>query len=174
MKPGIRAFSSEVETGSRQENASNQESGAPFRFHRNGKGSSVWPSIVIAVAFVAGIVSARAQDYPSRSITVIVPFPPGGASDVVARIVTNQMSRISRAILHYRKCQRRRRHGRRRARGGRRTRRLHAACSGHGLACGGTGAHAKRQVRSANGLRADRHHRSFTGSRYRAKGFPGT
>src|SRR2546428_10468771 len=35
-----RAFSSEVETGSRQENASNQEPRAPFRFHRNGKGSS--------------------------------------------------------------------------------------------------------------------------------------
>ena len=30
------AFSSEVETGSRQENASNQKPGAPFRFHRNG------------------------------------------------------------------------------------------------------------------------------------------
>jgi hypothetical protein len=37
----LRAFSSEVEPGSRQENASNQESRAPFRFHRNGKGSSV-------------------------------------------------------------------------------------------------------------------------------------
>jgi hypothetical protein len=35
-----RAFSSEVATGSRQENASDQESRAPFRFHRNGKGSS--------------------------------------------------------------------------------------------------------------------------------------
>jgi hypothetical protein len=32
-------FSSEVEAGSRQENASNQQSRAPFRFHRNGKGS---------------------------------------------------------------------------------------------------------------------------------------
>src|SRR5204863_9863964 len=32
--PTARAFSSEVETGSRQENASNQESRAPFRFHR--------------------------------------------------------------------------------------------------------------------------------------------
>ena len=37
---------------------------------------------------------SRAQDYPSRAITVVVPFPPGGASDVVARIVTNQMSKI--------------------------------------------------------------------------------
>jgi hypothetical protein len=36
---GGRAFSSEVATGSRQENASNQESGASFRFNRNGKGS---------------------------------------------------------------------------------------------------------------------------------------
>ena len=35
---GARAFSSEVDTGSRQENASNQESRAPFRFGRNGKG----------------------------------------------------------------------------------------------------------------------------------------
>src|SRR6266436_8976614 len=54
---------------------------------------SVWPAIVIAIALVAGAVPARAQDYPSRPITVIVPFPPGGASDVVARIVTNEMSR---------------------------------------------------------------------------------
>ena len=53
----------------------------------------ILPAFVIAMAFVAGIVPARAQDYPSRSITVIVPFPAGGASDVVARIVTNQMSK---------------------------------------------------------------------------------
>ena len=31
-----RAFSSEVDTGSREENASKQESRAPFRFYRNG------------------------------------------------------------------------------------------------------------------------------------------
>jgi len=42
---------------------------------------------------VATAMPMRAQDYPSRSITVIVPFPAGGASDVVARIVTNQMSK---------------------------------------------------------------------------------
>jgi tripartite-type tricarboxylate transporter receptor subunit TctC len=43
---------------------------------------------------VAGVVPLRAQDYPSRPITVIVPFAAGGASDVVARIVTKQMSGI--------------------------------------------------------------------------------
>src|SRR5271163_3006719 len=35
----IRAFSSEVDTGSREENASNKEVEPPFRFNRNGKGS---------------------------------------------------------------------------------------------------------------------------------------
>jgi hypothetical protein len=35
----FRAFSSEVDTGSRQENASNKKSRAPLRFHRSGKGS---------------------------------------------------------------------------------------------------------------------------------------
>ena len=36
-----RAFSSEVDTGSREENASNKEVEPPFRFHRNGKGSRI-------------------------------------------------------------------------------------------------------------------------------------
>src|SRR5258708_5593970 len=45
------------------------------------------------MAFAASAVPVRAQEYPSRSITVIVPFPPGGASDVVARIVANEMSK---------------------------------------------------------------------------------
>src|SRR6201981_2044582 len=36
---------------------------------------------------------ARAQAYPSRPITVIVPFAAGGSSDVIARIVGEHMSR---------------------------------------------------------------------------------
>jgi TorA-specific chaperone len=50
-KPNTRAFSSEVDTGSRKENASNQESRAPFRFNRNGKSSSAvwrWLSAIFA------------------------------------------------------------------------------------------------------------------------------
>jgi tripartite-type tricarboxylate transporter receptor subunit TctC len=45
-------------------------------------------------AFAAGAVphQASAQNYPSRPITVVVPFPAGGASDVVARIVAEHMS----------------------------------------------------------------------------------
>src|SRR5258708_4129607 len=35
----------------------------------------------------------HAESYPTRAITVIVPFPAGGPSDVVARIVTEYMGR---------------------------------------------------------------------------------
>src|SRR5436853_2015297 len=38
-------------------------------------------------------VSALAQTFPSRPITLIVPFPPGGSTDVGARIVADHMSR---------------------------------------------------------------------------------
>jgi tripartite-type tricarboxylate transporter receptor subunit TctC len=37
--------------------------------------------------------SAKAQAYPTRVITLIVPFPPGGSTDVAARIVADHMSR---------------------------------------------------------------------------------
>src|SRR6202795_1394436 len=34
---------------------------------------------------------AAADDYPSRSIRLIIPFPPGGSNDVVGRIIANQL-----------------------------------------------------------------------------------
>src|SRR5262245_47865519 len=34
---------------------------------------------------------ASAQSYPSRPITMIVPFPPGGLTDVVGRLVAEGM-----------------------------------------------------------------------------------
>src|ERR1700730_195150 len=35
--------------------------------------------------------AAAADDYPSRSIRMIIPFPPGGSNDVVGRIIANQL-----------------------------------------------------------------------------------
>ena len=40
-----------------------------------------------------GMPAALAQSYPSHPITVIVPFPAGGPSDVVARILTEAMGK---------------------------------------------------------------------------------
>jgi tripartite-type tricarboxylate transporter receptor subunit TctC len=48
----------------------------------------------VFVALVAAPLPASAQPYPSRPVTVIVPFAAGGASDVVARIVTEQMGKV--------------------------------------------------------------------------------
>ena len=33
----------------------------------------------------AGAASAQQQEFPNRPVTVIVPFPPGGATDLIAR-----------------------------------------------------------------------------------------
>jgi tripartite-type tricarboxylate transporter receptor subunit TctC len=46
-------------------------------------------ALCLAVAFAA---SARAEDYPSRPIMLVVPYPPGGGNDVIARIVAGKMS----------------------------------------------------------------------------------
>src|SRR5947209_3242239 len=47
--------------------------------------------VVALAAALAGITNAVAQVYPSRQITLIVPFPPGGSTDVTARIVAERM-----------------------------------------------------------------------------------
>jgi tripartite-type tricarboxylate transporter receptor subunit TctC len=48
----------------------------------------------LALAMVAGITAVQAQTYPSRQITLIVPFPPGGSTDVAARIMAERMRPI--------------------------------------------------------------------------------
>ena len=39
-------------------------------------------------------VSLHADEYPSRTVTIIVPYPAGGPTDETARIVTQSMSKI--------------------------------------------------------------------------------
>ena len=41
--------------------------------------------IITGVCLAIPVASAIAQTYPSRNITIVVPFPPGGGSDVVPR-----------------------------------------------------------------------------------------
>jgi tripartite-type tricarboxylate transporter receptor subunit TctC len=46
-----------------------------------------WYFVAVLLAVAGGTLLASAQQYPERAIRVIVPFAPGGAPDVVARIV---------------------------------------------------------------------------------------
>src|SRR5688500_4909376 len=48
----------------------------------------------VTLSLVAGLAligPAAAQEYPTRPITVIVPFPAGGATDILARILSESM-----------------------------------------------------------------------------------
>ena len=50
--------------------------------------------ILVATVFVAFYVStARAQDYPSRPVRVVVPFSPGGAVDGPMRVIAQELSK---------------------------------------------------------------------------------
>ena len=50
-------------------------------------------AVLIAAAFApAGIPAAHAQQYPTKPIRIVVPFPPGGFSDVFARVIGTRMT----------------------------------------------------------------------------------
>jgi tripartite-type tricarboxylate transporter receptor subunit TctC len=56
--------------------------------------------VSIALALIAGIAPVQAQTYPSRSITLVVPFPPGGSTDVAARIMADKMGQsLGQAVI---------------------------------------------------------------------------
>ena len=50
------------------------------------------PSLIVAAAIaLAAIIPASAQTYPSHPITMIVPYPAGGPTDTLARIIADHM-----------------------------------------------------------------------------------
>jgi len=50
--------------------------------------------IASALAWLCIATGAQAQPFPSRTVTIIVPFPPGGSTDTVARIMAEKMQGV--------------------------------------------------------------------------------
>src|SRR5215831_10431388 len=59
----------------------------------SGGAAVAWPlAAALLTAAIAATGAASADPYPSRPITLVVPYPPGGATDAIARIIQDSMS----------------------------------------------------------------------------------
>jgi tripartite-type tricarboxylate transporter receptor subunit TctC len=49
-------------------------------------------AVALGLLWIGGVYAVRAQDYPARPVTLIVAQPPGGGTDIIARIIAHQLS----------------------------------------------------------------------------------
>ncbi|MDH2351806.1 tripartite tricarboxylate transporter substrate binding protein [Bradyrhizobium sp. SSUT112] len=60
----------------------------------------IFAAAFAAAAMFGGANLALADDYPERPLQLVVPFPPGGASDVVARIIGGELeARLGKPVI---------------------------------------------------------------------------
>jgi tripartite-type tricarboxylate transporter receptor subunit TctC len=53
-------------------------------------------ALVTGLSLLLPAMPAMAEDFPAHPIRLIVPFPPGGPSDIIARVIGQRMSEIAR------------------------------------------------------------------------------
>ncbi|MGB9173219.1 MAG: tripartite tricarboxylate transporter substrate binding protein, partial [Bradyrhizobium sp.] len=53
-------------------------------------------ALLTGLVLLLSAASAGAEDFPARQIRLIVPFPPGGPNDIIARVIGQRMSEITK------------------------------------------------------------------------------
>jgi tripartite-type tricarboxylate transporter receptor subunit TctC len=55
---------------------------------------------VLAAVLALALAGAQAQDYPSRPVTIVVPYPAGGGTDILGRLVAQRLEqRLGRSFI---------------------------------------------------------------------------
>jgi tripartite-type tricarboxylate transporter receptor subunit TctC len=58
---------------------------------------NVWKMLVCAAALfapAAGLAEAQAQTFPNQTITLVIPFAPGGSNSIVGRVIADKMGEL--------------------------------------------------------------------------------
>src|SRR5262245_65953914 len=70
---------------------------ASYDGRSKAKGKNMLPRFALVASAIVALCfanSAHAADYPTRPVTLVVAFTPGGPSDVLARIVGRQLEKV--------------------------------------------------------------------------------
>jgi tripartite-type tricarboxylate transporter receptor subunit TctC len=54
----------------------------------------IWGALAAALSLLLLPATGRAEEFPTKPIKLIVPFPPGGPNDIIARVVGQRMSEL--------------------------------------------------------------------------------
>ena len=65
---------------------------SPFHFLRRCHPRRALLASLVLAPLLGVLAPVQAQDYPSKPIRLVIPYPPGGATDVIGRVMAQQLT----------------------------------------------------------------------------------